>query len=1232
MAKILIIDDRPLNRQFLTTLLGYQKHQLSEASDGAEGLRVARAQRPDLVISDVLMPTMDGYEFVHRLREDPDIGKTPVVFSTAHYLSHESQALAEKCGVTSIIYKPCEPQTVLDIIEAALQDKTPRAQLTAQPEEFSREHIQVLTDQLSYKAEQLRDANGKLTALIDLSTELSKERDPVKLLDRYCSVVREVIGARWTLVALLERDRKTVQHLKAVGLEFDDTPELRAALMQSGVIATVMKEDRAICLSDVTSRPGALQLPDGLPRSDSLLVTPLSLRGETYGWICLGGKLGLDAFSEQDERLAATLAAKMAVAYDNAQLFSDATKYASQLLESKARLAGIIDSAMDAIITIDSSQRVIMFNPAAEKMFHWSASQAIGQSLDHFIPERFRSSHARDIRNYGEQGVTTRSMGGARVVNGRRSDGEEFPLEASISQIEVEGQKFYTAILRDVTQRKLDEEARQASELRYRRLFESSKDGILILDANTGEIIDANPCILETLGYSYEELVGKELWELGVFKDIAAARDSFEELRDQGYVRYQDLPLETLKGTLIEFEFVSNVYLVGGSRVMQCNIRDITERKFAEEEKIRLSVQIESQGQRLDNILTSVPGVVWEAWGEPDAATQRINFVSDYVETLLGYTVDEWLATPNFWLSIVHPDDREEAARVAGESFASGKTSPQVFRWMTKAGRAVWVESNYAVIRDDDGRPVGLRGVTINVDERQRAAEAVSQAEKKYRSIFDNAIEGIFQSTVDGKFISVNPAMAHILGYDSPEEVITAQINLSTQHYVDPTRRAELAKMLTEQDVVAGFECEVYRRDGSKIWTIENIRAIRDEKGVLLHYEGSIEDITERKGLEVQLQQSQKLEAIGILAGGIAHDFNNLLTVISGYSDLALMRLRPEESLHKNISEVVKAAARAASLTRQLLAFSRKQVLQPRVLDLNAVVSEVEKMLRRLIGEDIELRTILGRELGSVKADPGQIEQVLMNLAVNARDAMPQGGKLTIETENIFLDEDYAGKHVAIKSGAHVMLAVTDTGTGMDEKTRERLFEPFFTTKRLGKGTGLGLSMVYGIVKQSGGNIWVYSEVGRGTTFKVYLPRVDEGAPEYKRGLEVQEAARGTETILLAEDEEMVRRLAREVLEAFGYKVLEAANGGSALLICERNEGVIDLLVTDVVMPEMSGRELADRLSRFHPNMKMLYMSGYTDNSIVHQGVLDRGANFIQKPFPPSALALKIRKVLDKQN
>jgi nitrogen-specific signal transduction histidine kinase len=397
---------------------------------------------------------------------------------------------------------------------------------------------------------------------------------------------------------------------------------------------------------------------------------------------------------------------------------------------------------------------------------------------------------------------------------------------------------------------------------------------------------------------------------------------------------------------------------------------------------------------------------------------------------------------------------------------------------------------------------------------------------------------------------------------------------------------------------------------------------------------GRIGQLIERQRAQEALEQAeghvrqlQRLEAVGRLAGGVAHDFNNLLTVIMGRGDILLGRLPADHPHRRDIALIKKTAERAAALTKQLLAFSRKQILAPKVLDLNTVVSGMVTMLQRLIGEDIELVFLAGSELGRVKADPGQLEQVIANLAVNARDAMPNGGRLTLETTAVELGEHYAKQHVGVQAGSYVMLGVSDTGTGMDRETQARIFDPFFTTKEPGKGTGLGLATVYGIVKQSGGNIWVYSELGKGTTFKVYLPQVhdaeDAAEPEQIR------PGRGTETLLIVEDEDEVRALACEVLATYGYEILQARTPAEALLIAERHTGPIHLLLTDVIMPGMSGRILAERLAPLRPEMNVLYMSGYTDEAIVHHGTLDAGTPFIQKPFTPDALAGGVRRVLD---
>jgi two-component system, cell cycle sensor histidine kinase and response regulator CckA len=432
------------------------------------------------------------------------------------------------------------------------------------------------------------------------------------------------------------------------------------------------------------------------------------------------------------------------------------------------------------------------------------------------------------------------------------------------------------------------------------------------------------------------------------------------------------------------------------------------------------------------------------------------------------------------------------------------------------------------------------------------------------------------------------------------------------------------------RQVAVGSLCVVYQADVEP--SPEDLHILKIIAAAIGVEEERRRSEKEVLALQEQLRQSQKMEAIGHLAGGIAHDFNNILTVINGRCEMALLKRVEGDPLWAGIEEIKKASERATSLTRQLLAFSRRQILELKVLDLNSILLDLNKMLRRVIGEDIELVHLLAKDLGKVKSDPGQIEQVILNLAVNARDAMPNGGRLILETSNVELDEGYARDHVGVKPGPYVRLSVSDTGLGMTREVKERIFEPFFTTKEMGKGTGMGLSTVYGIVKQSGGNIWVYSEVGRGTVFKIYLPQVDELADRLDERAEEEEAPRGKETILLVEDDGEVRRLTASFLTEQGYKVLEASDESDAFPVCRGYNGPIKLMLTDVVMPGMNGRELARHLLSLRPEMKVLYMSGYTDDAIVHHGVLERGLEFLQKPFTLIGLAKKVREVLDKDS
>jgi PAS domain S-box-containing protein len=525
--------------------------------------------------------------------------------------------------------------------------------------------------------------------------------------------------------------------------------------------------------------------------------------------------------------------------------------------------------------------------------------------------------------------------------------------------------------------------------------------------------------------------------------------------------------------------------------------------------------------------------------------------------------------------------------------------------------------------------------VALRENSRLLAEKAARESEARLAALVQHSSDIITIIGHDRSVVYMSPCTERIFGYQAQEFLGTQLLE-----YVHPEDRQSVldavAEISQEPGRTSSVELRSGHRDGSWIHLEAVLTNLFDEpsvSGIVINSR----NITERKKAEEalrdseeKLRQAQKMEAVGQLAGGVAHDFNNLLAVIIGYSELIPRRLPTEgnERVIQQIEEIRKAGERAKSLTSQLLAFSRKQVMQPKVLDLNAVVKDMDKMMRRLIGEHIEMRTVLVGDLGRVKADPGQVEQVLLNLAVNARDAMPNGGSITVETANVELDANYAKTHRLTNSGRHVMIAVSDTGCGMSAELQSRIFEPFFTTKEKDKGTGLGLSTVYGIIQQSGGNVWVYSEPGHGTTFKIYLPRVDEVTPALESAVDISDKLGGTETVLLVEDDKAVRHMAQEILRLNGYKVLDASNGKEAIRVTEEYSGDIDLMVTDVVMPQIGGRQLAETLSLTRPQMRVLYMSGYTDDAIVHHGVLDGVAAFLEKPFTPDALALKVREVL----
>jgi PAS domain S-box-containing protein len=594
-------------------------------------------------------------------------------------------------------------------------------------------------------------------------------------------------------------------------------------------------------------------------------------------------------------------------------------------------------------------------------------------------------------------------------------------------------------------------------------------------------------------------------------------------------------------------------------------------------------------------------------------------------QKVLGYSLEELRNSSS--LEQIHPDDREAVKQAAEEARRTGIGRPLEYRIRHKDGSWRVLESTASVIRNSNGEPEKMVIVNRDVSDRKLAAEALRRSEASFRSVVEDAPYGIYRANVSGQLLMVNFTLVKMLGYESQAELLKA--NLADDIHRDSREHQRLSEMFPHDQGFKDMEVEWKRKDGSPITVRCSGRPVLNEAGALAYIEVFAEDITERRVLEKQLRMAQKMEAIGRLSGGIAHDFNNLLGVIIGYSQVMKRSLGPSHSSYEHAEEIEKASQRAVSLTRQLLAFSRQQVLEPAILSLNALVTDMEKMLPRLLGEDVKVDLNLDPALGQVKADQGQLEQVLMNLAVNARDAMPDGGKLTVRTANEDLDLAYTRQHPGSKPGRYVVLAVTDTGTGMDPETQAHIFEPFFTTKERDKGTGLGLSTVYGVVKQSGGYIAVDSEKGKGSSFSIFLPRVEQAVEAPEAVSPKTLSVRGSETILLVEDAEPLRKLAHMFLKDNGYRVLTAADGEEALQVAKQHAAPIQLLLTDVVMPGINGRVLAERLGPWQPGMKVLYMSGYTDSFIAGHGVLEQGIHLLHKPFTEETLARKVREVLE---
>jgi PAS domain S-box-containing protein len=817
-----------------------------------------------------------------------------------------------------------------------------------------------------------------------------------------------------------------------------------------------------------------------------------------------------------------------------------------QLLE---QLQQQIDVMPTAFVLTDETNRTTYWNPAAERIFGYSKEEMVGTYGHKLLVPIESQGFIEDIFDQIAAGESLSSSFSDNITK----DGRRITCEWHTAPVRNADGTFLgiMSMAQDVTQRRQAETALRESEERYQRLVELSPDGIMI--HKDGIITFVNSAGARLVGAAEKtDLIGRSVYDLSQPQSHDALKVRVSRMLSGEPTPTMEVKVKRFDGVEIDCELSSVPFTYGNGTAIQAVVRDITQRKQAEQ-------SLKEANQRALN---------------------------DY-ERLV-----ERIAT-------------------LGQTLGNSRDLTTIFRALR----------DFAIVSvPSDGMVFSL------YEEAKKTRQVVycwaDQMEVDPKDVIDIPVssDGMNGRAIEtGSVVIVNDFQEQL--HNRPNAIMIG--DCSDDHI---PRSALTAPMAVMGRPIGVIEVQSYKVGA---YTQGHATTMRMAANLAATAVENVSLIERERTKGEQLRQSQKMDSIGQLAGGVAHDFNNLLTAITGYSDLALRKLPEESPVRSHVEGIKRAGLRAASLTSQLLAFSRKQVLQAKVLDLNHIVADTDKLLRRLIGEDIDLVSLAQPELGKVKADPGQVEQVIMNLVLNARDAMPRGGKITIETGHTYLDETYANRHESIKPGHYVVLAVSDTGVGMDAETQKQIFDPFFTTKEVGKGTGLGLSMVYGIVKQSGGNIWVYSEVGNGTTFKIYLPRVDRVEEPERPGLPIA-IPQGTETVLLVEDEEMVRNLSQEILEDSGYRVVVATNGKEGLRVCQEFSEHIDLIITDVVMPEMNGRELAEQAALLRPTTKVLFMSGYTDDAIVRHGILAENMSYMQKPFLADALALKAREVLDQ--
>ncbi len=894
------------------------------------------------------------------------------------------------------------------------------------------------------------------------------------------------------------------------------------------------------------------------------------------------------------------------------------------LSESESRKAAILDSVLDCIITMDAAGVVLEFNAAAARTFGYSKAEAVGRLLaDLIIPPRYRDRHRDGLARYAATGTGT-MIGTLLEVEAMKSDGSEIPVELTITSIGTGDASIFIGVLRDITERRNADAARA----RLAAIVDASDDAIVSMTLDD-QFLTWNGGAERLYGYTAAEMIGRGR---GVLLPPGGSGDLASALTRAARGEASE-PLETQRvrknGSIADVSIVVSPMMDRDGRVTSLSMiaRNITDRKVAEFEVKRVSdlatERVREERDRAQRYLDTAEVILLQLNMDGD-----ITLVNRYACALLGWNCDDLIGR-SFIDTCVPAAIREDTRTKLGRVLAGLDSSVVDNPVLTKTGEERLIEWRNTLRRDGEGRVIGTFICGTDVTARNAAVEALRQADERMRFALESAHVGIWDINYATGVVQWSDDLAK--QYGVPPGAFPQTLGEFIE-YIHPDDRASVLDTVGKA-AVTGSDFTIENRslgpDGRVRWLSGAGRVLLGENGAPIRAVGISQDVTARRQLEEQYRQAQKMEAVGQLAAGVAHDFNNLLTVILGFCELLLADLDPADARQADINEIRKAGTRAAGLTRQLLAFSRKEIIDPTLLDLNVIVANIRVLLERLIGEDVKIVLGFGHALASVKADRGQIEQIILNLAVNARDAMRSGGTLTIKTANVRFDEVGARAHAGLIAGAYVALSVTDTGTGMTPEVKARLFEPFFTTKGVGRGTGLGLATVHGIVTRAGGSFNVDSELGRGTTFTVFLPRSEAAEIVVATAAPAARPRSGGQTVLVVEDADGLRELIIRLLERLGYTVLAAANADQALRLFEDNPA-IDLILTDVVMPGASGPELVVQLAEQRPSLKVIYMSGYTDDAIVHHGILDPGIAFLHKPFSSETLGRKLHDVLNR--